>query len=623
MSKAAASSEVATRLRSLARIASLVNAGNALPETLERITLAVCQRTRWSSSALMALDELQGLSLLVARHDPAFPTGPGGESWDLASSPSRQVLASGRSLVIERAREATQFPTFQAEALARDYETVVLLPLSAVDAEGRGMVMAVHAHRAVAVDAGELAFLETVAHLASLAVDRALRLRLEREQSEQLRAALAIQAGALDELLAGADLPALAALGARHLEHPFLLVDLTADRLLAGGRPAAVMPRNWSRTLAGPPGAALAAWLRGLPAEDPGAEGLAAPRALPAALLGLADEATLEAAAGACLVEGACLGGLLVFTEGRPLTSFERLIASQLRFALAVSLMRAEARIAARAESLEDFFSRLFAGTWGDQGEALARARRLGLDLQQPARLALLELPPGQRDGPARAETLRLLRRQLARQTGAAVVGDEAGLLLLLPEPAMAPPAKGEAAARATLERLAGAVAGLAGQPPAIAFGRPCASLADYGAARADCRQLLALARRGGRRGILGIADFGPFARFLAAADGEALRRLLDETLGRIEAVDRGGTLVATLAAFLEEQGRYRATADRLGLHVTTLRYRLRRLRERFDVDLDAPDTRLALALALRARGLLGGAVPVAKRRGKGSKPPA
>ena len=43
------------------------------------------------------------------------------------------------------------------------------------------------------------------------------------------------------------------------------------------------------------------------------------------------------------------------------------------------------------------------------------------------------------------------------------------------------------------------------------------------------------------------------------------------------------------------------AIADRLGVHVSTIRYRLARLRELFGDDLDDPEARFELALALRA----------------------
>lgn len=59
--------------------------------------------------------------------------------------------------------------------------------------------------------------------------------------------------------------------------------------------------------------------------------------------------------------------------------------------------------------------------------------------------------------------------------------------------------------------------------------------------------------------------------------------------------------LTATLDAWLAEQGRVAPTAQRLGIHPQTARYRLTRLRELFGDSLDDADSRFWLALALRA----------------------
>ncbi len=60
--------------------------------------------------------------------------------------------------------------------------------------------------------------------------------------------------------------------------------------------------------------------------------------------------------------------------------------------------------------------------------------------------------------------------------------------------------------------------------------------------------------------------------------------------------------LTATLAAWLDEQGRLGPAAGRLGIHPQTARYRLGRLRELFGPALDDPDQRFWLSLALRTR---------------------
>lgn len=64
-----------------------------------------------------------------------------------------------------------------------------------------------------------------------------------------------------------------------------------------------------------------------------------------------------------------------------------------------------------------------------------------------------------------------------------------------------------------------------------------------------------------------------------------------------------GGDLVRSLAAYLDASGDVARAAARLVVHPNTLRYRLRRARERFGVDLDDPDTRLLITLAVRLTG--------------------
>ena len=54
---------------------------------------------------------------------------------------------------------------------------------------------------------------------------------------------------------------------------------------------------------------------------------------------------------------------------------------------------------------------------------------------------------------------------------------------------------------------------------------------------------------------------------------------------------------------WLAEQGRLGRVAERLGVHPQTARYRLGRLRDLFGSDLDDPDARFWLQLALRVDG--------------------
>ena len=57
----------------------------------------------------------------------------------------------------------------------------------------------------------------------------------------------------------------------------------------------------------------------------------------------------------------------------------------------------------------------------------------------------------------------------------------------------------------------------------------------------------------------------------------------------------------ATLSAWLGNLGAIAPTADQLGVHPQTVRYRIARLRELLGEQLDDPEARFELQLALRA----------------------
>jgi hypothetical protein len=85
------------------------------------------------------------------------------------------------------------------------------------------------------------------------------------------------------------------------------------------------------------------------------------------------------------------------------------------------------------------------------------------------------------------------------------------------------------------------------------------------------------------------------------------LRRYRDTHVGALLAEDARGILQETLRVYLEQGGSQRQTADALGIHRNTLGYRLRQIRQVLTADLDAPNTRLTLHLALIAHKLIGG----------------
>ncbi len=195
--------------------------------------------------------------------------------------------------------------------------------------------------------------------------------------------------------------------------------------------------------------------------------------------------------------------------------------------------------------------------------------------------LALVPLPGG---GPARADP-----------AGAAVPGRPGGLGPELSDPDLA------ARIREAEPLLA---AGLRG-------GRLTAGISD---AVTGSRELAAALReaRGARR-LAGLRsgpvcvvtgdEAGTHAMLLASVPADVLGSFRDRLIGPLLRYDRrrGAELVPTLSAFLACSGSWTACADRLHVHVNTLRYRIRRIEELTGRDLSSLDHRVDFVLALDA----------------------
>lgn len=213
----------------------------------------------------------------------------------------------------------------------------------------------------------------------------------------------------------------------------------------------------------------------------------------------------------------------------------------------------------------------------GDADDASLRAAAADAGWEVPARLAALAWHGG--DG-------RRLRLALAPGPLVAEADRDSGLMLL-PDP-QAP------ALRARLERALGDAVGVVG---------PAVPPAEVRLSAERARGVRTLIRAGTvqARGLV-LAD-DHLARLVAHGDEAALRDLATRRLEPLatETPASRARLAATLRAWLDHQGEVGRVAADLHVHPQTVRYRLKRLRERFGGALDDPDARFELSLALRS----------------------
>jgi sugar diacid utilization regulator len=231
-----------------------------------------------------------------------------------------------------------------------------------------------------------------------------------------------------------------------------------------------------------------------------------------------------------------------------------------------------------------------------DEQLALARAQERGHDLSRPHRVLVVE-PLDSQDA---HEFFHAVRRA-ARDT-------EVGTLLAEREGTVVVLAHTDADRRPNRmwESLHAAIAGAPGGGECrIGVGDVCDTPTEiprsYDEARSALRvQLVA----GGHQHVTDFARLGVFRLFAEATQLAGVERFVRHWLGALLEYDdeHRSTLVATLSSFLENGGNYDATARSLDVHRSTIKYRLRRIREIAGRDLSDPDTHFNLQLATRAR---------------------
>jgi purine catabolism regulator len=577
-----------TLFQSLGEVASLINASSNLDQTLQHLLEAACQRQPWTSGAIMRIDTEAGYAQSIARYESGTSLD---ERWPLTESPTRLAIERNEPVIIHDAQLSEDYPGYRREAIQYGYRTVIVLPMAYRTPAGQRVVLSVRARDAVEVGAGELAFLQFVVHLGQIAMDKARSLAEEQAFGERLRAALAAHAALLDQVLADASVAAAAAMAASLLPDPLVIVDLTARRVMSERSPVPHLVEDaaWQAAIAGDLGRQFLE-IAGRPAQG---------HRFDARDLDLVvDGRGLRLGAIVCplTVDRTQVGALVVFSPAPDSGDLDHLLLDSARFGLSVQMMRSYVAFVTEARSLEELFADLFDDV-RPLPDIVARAERLSIDLARPARLIVLA-PATALSAGAALELRRELTHIARRFDPRAMIALRAGTLV-----AFCPiGSKQDEGLAALAQRMTAEVKAATGAVPVTLLSKPCRQPADYRPAWRDCERLRDLARRFGRSGLVAAEDFGPFPVLMSAVDPDEMRRFVGSLIGAVVTHDAayGTAYLQTLSSFLDHSCRSQPCADALGIHVTTLRYRLDRLRDLFGLAMDTPDQRFALQLALQ-----------------------
>lgn len=141
----------------------------------------------------------------------------------------------------------------------------------------------------------------------------------------------------------------------------------------------------------------------------------------------------------------------------------------------------------------------------------------------------------------------------------------------------------------------------------AIGIGRPVDALLGLRDSYREARQALSMARRLSDPNPMYFGELNVYRLLFQLEYTPELNAFCQEVLGKLIEYDhtQGTDWIETLTAYFAHKGNLSQTAEALFIHRNTLLYRMERIREVSGLDLDNPETRLSIQLALRAHRLL------------------
>lgn len=328
----------------------------------------------------------------------------------------------------------------------------------------------------------------------------------------------------------------------------------------------------------------------------------------------------LSAVVRPLVLRGSVEGYLALIGERDQFSDFDYQVATKTTSVLAIEIAKQAAVVEARLRVQGDFLEDLL-DTPAQLNDAMAtRARGLGYDLTRPhAAFVLRPRQSGERPITPRQHQrfVDLARRRLVLANAATLLREVDGSVqVLAPCPADLPTDNPAAVATWVEGVRRDLVVALEPDPlPVLAgVGRiPDERITHFAAIREALRAADIASTLPGETSTLHFSQLGALRLIFELAGNPELHAFQADLIGPLEEYDRQhrSEFVQTLDAFFRAGGNHVQAARDLHVHRNTLIYRLDRIRDLLGgANLEDPDTRLNLQLALKVRSALGNASP-------------
>jgi GAF domain-containing protein len=539
----------------------------------------------------------------AARH----ASGVLGVEYPLDEGLAARVLQSGRTIIVP---DYSRYEHRVETSLDYGFAAMMSSPLIA-RGETIGVLTVEHTDPRAAFSDDDARLLTAFANHAAVTLDNARRYENEvalardlERANEELRRSLVLQRRLVDQVLADRGPAAVAEELAQLLGRPLILQDRLL-RTIAGASPDS--SDHWQQLAlpqAGLVNGALRKRLDGVAVDwRPaliGEELLEGPTRLVAPVVASHREVA---------------GFLVISWTGDP-TPLDLALIEVAATGVALELLKISARVEVEQAIRGDLASDLVNGSYSAEEVIVARAARMGYDLDVPRDLLLLQIDEVTETGLPEQDVLRLKRRVFEAVSGEISAAAPASIVAALDDRVLVLAAQcrredggyDDRDACAIATALARTLRRMFGDLDfSISVGERCTSPPEYSASFDLARRALdAMGKLGKRSVVLDARELGMYRLLVEATDHAALRAHVEATLAPLVSGGvRGRQLLETLEAYVASGFNQRETARQSFVHINTVANRLERIGQRLHRDLADPETLVELALALRLARLL------------------
>ena len=282
------------------------------------------------------------------------------------------------------------------------------------------------------------------------------------------------------------------------------------------------------------------------------------------------------------------LGAVVLVDPGRVAGDYESFVLEHAAVVLGMELAHRRSLVEVELRLRRQLVDDLISGT-DDSDNAVVRAAAVGHDLTVPHRAVVIRWS-GLADDELLASSVERATTQLGLKS---LIARRAKNVVLL--------VSGDPPAKHLYNRICRELHSVTGS---VGIGGRAAAPGDLPRSFEEAKHALAIrAKSRTPHGVTTFEDLGIYRILAIGEQGREIDAYVTQWLGSLIEYDasRHTTLVETLAEYLDHGGNYDLTAEALVIHRSTLRYRLRRIRELSGFDLADVESRLNLHVATRA----------------------